>query len=642
MAEQLRVLLVEDSADDASLLLRELRRAGYEPEYDRVWTAAGIETALGRQSWDLVISDHGMPAFSGTEALQIVRRMAPDVPFIFVSGSIGEDIAVAAMRAGAQDYVMKGNIRRLAPAIDRELKESESRRRERMTEEQLRSTGELLRSVFAASPLAIIATDLAGLVTLWNPAAERLFGWTREEVIGRENPVVMEQSRETIEAQRALAKQGESFTDVEARRRRKDGSFVDVTITVAATHDRTGRPDGVTVAYQDLTERKQLEAQFFQAQKMEAVGRLAGGVAHDFNNLLTVITSYADLLRGTVAADDPRGEDLGEIQRAAEAATALTRQLLSFSRQRVIEPKVLKLNDVVAGATKLAARLIGATVELVEQLDPDTGPVKVDPGHIEQIIMNLAVNARDAMPSGGKLVIATRHVRAHEVHAGGSDVSSVSGYAMLSVADTGTGMDEATQLRMFEPFFTTKPMDKGTGLGLSTVYGLVKQYEGIVRVRSALGKGTTFEIYLPSALTTHRPASPSAPATAAERVDAVGTILLVEDEPAVRTVARRVLERAGYAVIEAPDGQTALRIAETRPGSIDLLLTDVVMSGMGGRQLAERFVATRAETKVLFASGQADDADELSEIRQSRHAYLRKPFTPDELLRAVHGALKQP
>ena len=236
MTEKLRVLLVEDSEDDAALLLRELKRAGYDVSYDRVFTADAIETSLAKHSWDLVISDHGMPAFSGTEALQIVRRIAPDLPFIFVSGSIGEDIAVAAMRAGAQDYVMKGNIRRLAPAIDRELKESEARRRERMTEEQLRSTGEMLRSVFAASPLAIIASDVNGLVTLWNPAAERLFGWKREEVIGRENPVVPEQARETIEARRELVKQGETITDVEARRLRKDRTFVDVTVTVAATH----------------------------------------------------------------------------------------------------------------------------------------------------------------------------------------------------------------------------------------------------------------------------------------------------------------------------------------------------------------------------------------------------------------------
>jgi PAS domain S-box-containing protein len=636
MAEQLRVLLVEDSEDDAALLLRELKRAGYEVAHDRVYSAEAIETSLAKHDWDLVISDHGMPAFSGTEALQIVRRLAPDVPFIFVSGSIGEDIAVAAMRAGAQDYVMKGNIRRLAPAIDRELRESEARRRERLTEEQLRSTGEMLRSVFSASPLAIIATDVNGLVKLWNPAAERLFGWMRDEVIGRENPVVPENVRETIEARREIVRQGETITELEARRVRKDKSFVDVTVTVAATRDRDGMPDGVTVVYQDLTERKQLQAQFLQAQKMEAVGRLAGGVAHDFNNLLTVITSYAELLRAETTPDDPRDDDLAQIQRAADAATGLTRQLLSFSRQRVIEPRVVDLTEIVAGATKLASRLVGATVEMISDLDPATPPVKADPGHIEQIVMNLAVNARDAMPRGGKLIIATRRVDASELN--GDAGSGVSGYAMVSVTDTGTGMDEATQQRMFEPFFTTKPLDKGTGLGLATVYGLVKQYEGIVRVKSALGVGTTFEIYLPTAVE----AADAVPAAKSGATDAksAGTVLLVEDEPAVRAVARRVLESVGYVVIEAPDGQTALRIAETRTAPIHLLLTDVVMPGIGGLNLAAGFLGKRSTTRVLFVSGHAYEAEEMGEVRKSKHAYLKKPFTPDELVRAVQGALK--
>jgi PAS domain S-box-containing protein len=606
MGEQLRVLLVEDSADDADLLLRELKRAGYEPVHERVWSADGIMTALARSEWDLVISDHGMPAFSGTEALLIVREHAPDTPFIFVSGSIGEDVAVAAMRAGAQDYVMKGNIRRLAPAIGRELKESESRRRERVTEEQLRSTGELLRSVFAASPLAIIATDLNGLVTLWNPAAENLFGWTRDEVIGRENPVVPPQARESIEARRALAKQGEAFTDVEARRLKKDGKHVDVAVTIAATHDGDGRPDGVTVVYQDLTERKQLQAQFLQAQKMEAVGRLAGGVAHDFNNLLTVITSYADLLG---ASDTPTGtwrEDLLEITRAADAATGLTRQLLSFSRQRVIEPKVLDLNTVVTGATKLAGRLLGANIQMIVQLDPQTGAVKVDAGHVEQIVMNLAVNARDAMPRGGRLTITTSRVGADAVHAGDPADAPALAYARLAVTDTGTGMDEATQLRIFEPFFTTKATDKGTGLGLATVYGLVKQYEGFVRVHSVLGQGTTFELFIPIA----RNNTPVEPMTApGERPKAAGTILLVQDEPAVRAVARRMLEHAGYSVIEAPDSQTALRIAESRPGAINLLITDVEIDG----------AAAKLADHVL---------------------QLKKPVSPDELLKSVRDSLK--
>ncbi|MGH7330018.1 MAG: ATP-binding protein, partial [Polyangiaceae bacterium] len=348
------------------------------------------------------------------------------------------------------------------------------------------------------------------------------------------------------------------------------------------------------------------------------------------------ITSYAELLRAETKTDDPRDDDLAQIQRAADAATALTRQLLSFSRQRVIEPRVVVLNEIVAGATKLASRLVGTTVEMVSDLSPATGPVKADPGHLEQIVMNLAVNARDAMPRGGKLTISTRQVGAHELH--DETAAGARGYAMVSVADTGTGMDDATQQRMFEPFFTTKPLDKGTGLGLATVYGLVKQYEGLVRVKSALGVGTTFEIYLPTAIESADAAS--AANEPAENPNAAGTVLLVEDEPAVRAVARRVLERVGYVVIEAPDGQTALRIAETRGGPIHLLLTDVVMPGIGGLSLAAGFLSKRSTTRVLFASGHAYDAEEMTEVRKSKHAYLKKPFTPDELVEAVQGALK--
>ena len=296
----------------------------------------------------------------------------------------------------------------------------------------------------------------------------------------------------------------------------------------------------------------------------------------------------------------------------------------------------MDLNDVVAGATRLASRLVGTTVEMISDLHTATGPVKADPGQIEQILMNLAVNARDAMPRGGKLIISTRRVDAGEVNADGA--TGTNSYAMVSVTDTGTGMDEATQQRMFEPFFTTKPLDKGTGLGLATVYGLVKQYEGVVRVKSVLGEGTTFEIYLPTAVDAVD-AIPAAKSGAAG-AKAAGTVLLVEDEPAVRAVARRVLEGVGYVVIEAPDGQTALRMAETRGAPINLLLTDVVMPGIGGLKLAADFLGKRSTTRVLFVSGHAIEADEMEEVRKSKHAYLKKPFTPDELVRAVQGALK--
>ncbi|HTE46194.1 MAG TPA: PAS domain S-box protein, partial [Gemmatimonadaceae bacterium] len=483
MTIPLRALIIEDSEDDALLLVRELRRSGYDLYFERVQTEEAVVAALDRERWDIVISDHHMPAFDGIDALRVIRERAPDLPFIFVSGTLGEDTAVAAMRAGAQDYVMKGNLKRLPPAIDRELRDAQTRRERRLAEERLHSTSELLRSVFAASPLAIVATDLDGRVQLWNPAAERLFGWTAAEVVGRANPTEPSQREGDGAALRArVVRDRASLTDIELQRQRRDGSLVDVSLSLAATYDSEGAADGITAVLQDLTARKQFEVQFLQAQKMEAVGRLAAGVAHDFNNFLTVISAYCNLLRDTFSDDDPRMEELGEIQRASKGAAALTRQLLAFSRPSAIEPRAIELRSVVSDSSGLIRRLVGDVITIDQRLDPDAGFVNADPGQIEQILMNLAVNGRDAMAEGGTLTIDVRHVDATD--AGLADTGSAPhGYCMLAVTDTGTGMDEETQARVFEPFFTTKVEGQGTGLGLATVYGIVTRAGGVVRVR---------------------------------------------------------------------------------------------------------------------------------------------------------------
>ena len=364
------------------------------------------------------------------------------------------------------------------------------------------------------------------------------------------------------------------------------------------------------------------EEQLRQAQKMEAVGRLAGGIAHDFNNLLTVITSYGDLLLEDLAPDDSRRDDVEQIRKAAEGAAALTRQLLAFSRQQVLEPKVLDIRAIVAGTEKLLRRLIGADVQLATSLASDLGAVKADPGQLEQIIINLAVNARDAMPGGGRLTIAATGMEEVEGRPGR--------WVMLAVSDTGIGMDEQTKARIFEPFFTTKESGKGTGLGLATVYGIVKQAGGFIWVDSEPGRGTSFEVYLP------RVDEPVAPAITrpapAEPGRGTETVLLVEDAPAVRLVTRQVLERYGYTVLEAPTGDMALRLAAKHHGPIHLLLTDVVMPGLSGRQLAGQLSQLRAEMKVLYVSGYADTVE-------SGVAYLQKPFAPEALARRVRDVL---
>jgi signal transduction histidine kinase/CheY-like chemotaxis protein len=382
---------------------------------------------------------------------------------------------------------------------------------------------------------------------------------------------------------------------------------------------------------------RQSEERLRQGQKMEAVGRLAGGVAHDFNNLLTVITSYSDLLLEDLALDDPKRDDVGEIRKAAEGAAALTRQLLAFSRQQVLEPKVLDLKAIVTGTEKLLRRLIGEDVQLTTALAPDLGAVKADPVQLEQIIINLAVNARDAMPTGGRLTIEAANVEMDEVYVRSHAPARPGHYVMLAMSDTGIGMDEQTKARIFEPFFTTKERGKGTGLGLATVYGIVKQAGGFIWVYSEPARGTSFKVYLPRV---DEPVEPAVARTAtAEPGRGTETVLVVEDAASVRMVTRQVLDRYGYAVLEAPNGDTALRLAVKHHGPIHLLLTDVVMPGLSGRQLAEQLAQLRPDMKVLYVSGYGDSAVVHHGILEAGVAYLQKPFTPESLARRVRDAL---
>jgi len=425
------------------------------------------------------------------------------------------------------------------------------------------------------------------------------------------------------------------YDEVEATWKRKDGRRLTVQLSVRAVRDGTGGVEYYETFVRDATEQRRLEGQLLQAQKMEAVGRLAGGVAHDFNNLLTVILSYSDLLLEDLPLDIPDREDVEEIRKAAIAASALTRQLLAFSRQQVLEPRVLDVNTVVASTEKLLTRLLGEDVSLTTSLAVALGAVKVDPGQLEQIIMNLAVNARDAMPRGGRLSIETGNVEMDEGYVSGHPLARPGHYVMLAVSDTGIGMDAATQARIFEPFFTTKEAGKGTGLGLATVYGIVRQSGGFIWVYSEPGHGTSFKIYLPRVDESVSPAVPAAP----QVVGGSETVLVVEDVAAVRAVTRQMLERQGYRVLEASNGATALSLAQQHQSGIHLLVTDVVMPEVSGRELADQLVQLRPDMKVLFMSGYTDDAIVRHGILQEGIAYLQKPFTPDTLARKVRVVL---
>ena len=509
-----------------------------------------------------------------------------------------------------------------------ERKEAEQALRD--SEEQYRSLVEGVRDViFALSPDGVIAS--------LNPAFETITGSPRGQWLGQPFDQLVHPEDLPLALElfgRVVRGEPRPTAQFRIRTSRADYRLAEFSATAQLRDDRL---IGILGIGRDVTERVLLEQQLRQAQKMEAVGRLAGGIAHDFNNILTAITGYADLLLEDLAPQDPRRQDAEEIHKAADRATGLTRQLLAFSRQQVLQPRVLDLNALVSELEKMLRRLLGEDVKLATVLAPTLGRVRADAGQLEQVIMNLAVNARDAMPTGGKLTIETGDVEFDGGYAAEHYPAPPGKYAMLAVSHTGTGMDPQTQVHLFEPFFTTKEKGKGTGLGLATVYGIVKQSGGFIWVYSELGVGTTFKIYLPRVEAAVEPASGrAAPAPVARGSE---TVLVAEDEAPVRAVARHALERYGYRVLEAASAEAALDVAQRYSGPIHVLLTDVIMPGLSGRDLATRLAALRPETRVIYMSGYTDDAITRHGVLEPGFVFVQKPFTPDALARTVRDVL---
>jgi PAS domain S-box-containing protein len=635
----IRILLAEDNPDDATLITRELRKSGVDVTIRRVDSAAAFRIALGEVDPDVVLTDHSMPQFTAHDALKIARDARPQTPVIVVTGSLDEETAADYIKEGAADYILKTHLTRLPAALVGALERRRALIATEAAHKALLGSEAKFAKAFNANPSGMAITTMDGRVVDVNEAFVRTLGYSRDEAIGRSTvelglwPTPEERLR-VIQQSQVLGR----VQTVEIMVRTKEG--VSRTLLYSAELIELDGDPHVLLLTTDVTERRQLEDQLRQAGKMEAVGQLAGGVAHDFNNILTAILGYADLLAADLPAADRRLEDVDEIRKAARRATALTRQLLAFSRKQVLEPRVLGLNELVDNMDKMLRPILGENVELRAAPAADLHAVRADPNQIEQVILNLAINARDAMPKGGKLTIETANVELDADYAARHATVVPGHYVMLAVGDTGTGMDEATQKRIFEPFFTTKEAGRGTGLGLSTVYGIVKQSGGSIWVYSELGKGTTFKIYLPAV---DAPAEGLGRAAApAKDLSGTETVLLVEDDEQLLQLAQRALAARGYTVLAADRGATALEIARRHQGPIHALLTDVTIPDMDGRVLAVALRAERPEMRFLYMSGYADQAIVHHGVLDANVAYLPKPFTTEAIARRVREVLDAP
>jgi PAS domain S-box-containing protein len=504
-------------------------------------------------------------------------------------------------------------------------------------------TAQVLRD---SSAHGVVMLDGPGYVRTWNRSMERLTGYRSEEIIGREFSLIYSNDKldgeEPGRALRAAIAQGRFEED--GWNRRKDGTPYWCELSICALYGRDHQITGFAVIMRDRPSggpeqelARQTEDQLRQAQRMEAIGRLAGGIAHDFNNLLTAIQGHVQFLLDDLPETHPSLVDALEIKKSADRATSLTRQLLTFSRRQELQPKIVNLNEIIHEMSNLLRRVINEDIQLNTNLEAELAPVRADPGQIEQVIMNLVVNARDAMPRGGSISLRTANVELDDQYAERKLEVGPGPYVMLSVSDNGVGMDRETQSHIFEPFFTTKDHGKGTGLGLATVYGIVKQSGGHIWVYSEPGHGTTFKIYMPRVIATdetlHRPAKLKDSALPGE------TILLVEDEPTVRNLARRVLEARGYTVLEAGSGKDAIRIASGRTGPIHLMLSDVVVPDMNGSAIAQQLHQSHPTLRLLFMSGYNDEDVKLQGIVEAGAPFIEKPFTPDLLARRVRETL---
>ena len=652
MSEEIKILIVEDMALDAELIERELRRAGIAFTSLRVATRTAFITALRDFAPEIVLSDYNLPQFSGPEALRLLKETGSAAPFILITGSLTEEVAVECMKDGAHDYILKTSLTRLPSALRSALEKVRTIEEKQNAEAALRKSEEQYRLIAENTSDLICMVDTHGNYTYLSPSYRDVLGYAPESLVGQNCLVLIHpDDRKTAEAEALRSVSHHSAADgIEVRVKHQNGNWKVFETLINWTYDSRGKRHYGIFVSRDVTERKETELslreseeklrssedQLRMSQKLEAVGQLAGGVAHDFNNLLTVISGYSELVLNRLGkGDDNRGK-VEEIKRAAERAASLTRQLLAFSRKQVLQPKLFDLNHLVSDMTKMLRRLIGENIEMTTVIG-EAAPINADQGQIEQVLMNLVVNARDAMPNGGRLTIETARVEIDEAYASTHLSVQTGSYVMLAVSDTGCGIDAETQKHIFEPFFTTKEQGKGTGLGLSTVYGIIKQSGGHIWLYSEPAQGTVFKVYLP--LATETQAETTGVSRPAALPRGTETILIVEDEPQIRKLAFDCLAYCGYDVLSSTNGVEALELIQRLERPIDLVLTDVVMPKLSGRELSERIAAMQPSTKVMFMSGYTNDSVVNHGILDGASWFIQKPFTLESLVRRVRQVL---
>ena len=640
MRNIIHILLVEDSEDDALLIVRHIERAGYEVIVDRVVDMWTMNESLQRKSWDLVIADYMLPAFNGLAALALLQSKKIDVPFIIVSGTIGEDVAVQAMKAGAHDYVMKGNLTRLIPAIQREMDEAEIRRERRRAALALHEAEDRYRGLFEGSKDAIYFSTVDGKFIDINPAGLELFGYeSKEELLSADVRANNYFDHQRSQRRKELLLKEGFIKEFEYTLKRKDGTSATVVETTMPVHDREGNVTMYRSILRDVTKQKQLEQQVIQAQRMESMGTLAGGIAHDFNNILGIILGHGNLLVEKRSNPQEFSETVSTIVQAVERGATLVQQILTFARKTDTQFRQTNLTSAVSEIIAMLKETFPKIIVIQGNCLKEIPDIFADQAQINQVLLNLCLNARDAMPNGG-LITLTTEVRTKEQVREHFPVADHEKYVCLSVTDTGEGMDEETRLRIFDPFFTTKKDGKGTGLGLSVVYGVMQAHLGFIDVESKPTQGTTFRLYFPVTTRSARPKDMEQQKVTS-RLEGTETILYVEDEEFIRDIVRLTLESKGYKVFTAPDGIVAIELYKTHQQEIDLVLTDLGLPGMTGVDELIKLKEINPHVRVIFTSGFFEQDVQQRLLLEGAKAFIQKPFQPRNLLQLVREVLEK-